>query len=348
MDESVCFDMVRMPKGGWRELSVKEWLLWPAYCYRVVAPVAWGEERNLFERTVLGLAKARVTQSKDQARYTGLDSRLLEAIQSQLSDEGLFTPEGTISEKGEAELGTEGVGQEKLVTGYVFQDPFTGAVWDRFVEAPQIAEVETNGFVRTLIRGRLGNQFRANAFQQEHPSQAPSSPGPEEVAVALRRFRRHLKRNQSLADQARSSANDAFDSEQGWIEEEPDQIGGGFDTVINKVTIQDLSPVPCHLAVCLYSRASVPLPSNLLATDPFGQIGASAPLLDQIFHTAHTIQNSPLARRIGRIFDHENSFGLEEFRATMESLRLKAERRVEEQVGFENREHSVFRRLVGM
>ena len=40
MLEAVYFDMVHAPRGGWSGLSCREWLFWPALCYRVVAPEA--------------------------------------------------------------------------------------------------------------------------------------------------------------------------------------------------------------------------------------------------------------------------------------------------------------------
>tara|TARA_Y100001933_G_scaffold96288_1_gene97146 strand:+ start:2297 stop:3910 length:1614 start_codon:yes stop_codon:yes gene_type:complete len=347
MLEAVYFDMVHAPRGGWSGLSCREWLFWPALCYRVVAPEAQRQERNLFERTILGLTKARVYDASDQGRLTGLDVRLIEAIKSQLTDEGLLTAEGRVTDKGDEVLHTAAYEQERLVTGYVFQDPYTGTLWDRFVEEPRFANVEINGHNRTLVRGATGRPFRTRAFAQHHPQQLPPPPGPEDVCRAIRRCQRSLDRIQSLVEESRSSASELLDIQDDWGGEEPGLVEDGLGATVTRVTFLDAKAVPCYLATCLYSRSPIPLPSTLLATDPFLP-GASDRLMRQILDTAHERRDSPLAVVLNGILERTHGAGLDEFRAQVEALRLQAEHRVEERLGFDNRDLAAFGPLVGM
>ncbi len=347
MPEAVYFDMVRTPRGGWGDLSCREWLFWPALCYRVVAPEAQRHERNLFERTIIGLANARVWDPTEQARLISLDVRLIETIRSQLIDEGFLTAEGHVSDKGTELLHCEVYEQERLVTGYVFQDPYTGTLWDRFVEEPRYANVEIKGNVRTLVRGVTGKPYRTRAFAQNHPQQTPPPPSPADVCRAIRRFQRTLERIQPLVEDSQSPTSELLDIQDEWIGEEPGLGEDSFSANINRVTFLDAKPVQCFLAVCLYSRSPVPLPSTLLATDPFLR-GASDRLMRQILDTAHERRDSPLADMLNRVLERTHGAGVEEYRAKVEALRQQAEHRVEERLGFDNRDLPVFGPLVRM
>ena len=347
MPEVIYFDMVHTPRGGWRDLSCREWLFWPTLCYRVVAPEAQRQERNLFERTVLGLANARVCEAPEQARLTGLDVRLIETIHSQLTDEGLLTAEARLSDKGTELLHSSYYERERLVTGYVFQDPYTGTLWDRFVEEPRFANVELNGNVRTLVRGVTGKPFRTRAFAQYHPQQVPPAPGPADVCRAIRRFQRTLERIQSLVEDSRPPTSDLLDIRDDWAGGDPRFVEETLGVKVSRVTFLDSVPVPCHLAVCLYSRSPVPLPSTLLATDPFLP-GASDRLMRQILDIAYERRDSPLAGMLNGVLERTHGAGLDEFRAQVEALRLQAEHRVEARLGFDNRGLAAFGPLVGM
>jgi len=138
-----------------------------------------------------------------------------------------------------------------------------------------------------------------------------------------------------------------LDIQNEWGGEEPGLVEENLGAKVNRVTLPDTRPVQCYLAVCLYSRSPVPLPSTLLATDPF-LWGASDRLMRQILDTAHERRDSPLADMLNKMLEGTHGAGLEEYRAKVEALRQQAEHRVEEHLGFDNRDLPVFGPLVRM
>lgn len=347
MPDPCYFDMVRTPRGGWGNLTCKDWLLWPALCYRVTAPEAQQQDRNLFERSVLGLANARVIDHEAQAELLGLDGRLVATIRSQLMDEGFLESSGALSAQGLDELHGSINETTRFITGYVFQDPFTGSLWDRFVEDPQYAHVELDGNTRYIIRGATGRPFRTRAFAQDHPQDIPAQPTHAEVCNAIRRFQRTLDRSHPASWDSPAHNSEMLDLDEDLSNIDDSVIDNGLSARVTRVSFLDSKPIPCFLATVLYSRSPIPLPSTLLAADPFLR-GASDRLLQQILDQADAHRDAPLAKMLNSVFQRTHQATLPEFREQFQSFRLQAEMRVEEQLGFDRRDLPVFSPLARM
>lgn len=340
MPEPVFFEMVRAPKGGWAELTLQQWLWWPTLCYRVIAPEATEQTLNLFERTILSLCRARLTEAPRQADLLGLDERLIETIQQQLRELGLLDDAMSVTPEGVETIRGEVLDSGRLVTGYVFQDPFTGSLWDRFIEVEneRYAQVERDGSAISIVRGAIGKERRHRTVLVDHPPTQLPPPTAGDVAAAVRRHRRAIERWRQPRESEDASVSLPRTDDVGENE-------GGIR--LGKVELLDSTPVKCFVATYLYSRSTVPLPTSLLVADPFG-LGASDRLLRQILDHADSDRQSPLGRRLDAVLlrAHKTTYG--EFRDQARAFRLNAERRVEDAIGLDRRGLDAFDPLVRM
>lgn len=340
MPELIYFDMARAPDGGWAELTLQQWVWWPALCYRVVAPETTDQELNLFERSILGLSRVRVTDLDEQSRLLGLDQRLIQTIRTQLQEEDLLDSDYRITAKGIETLRGGVLDSGRLVTGYVFQDPFSGSMWDRFIEAEseRYAQIERVGDALELVRGNPGKERRHRPVAVEHGTRNVPVPTPADLASAIRRHRREIERRRPGAGWNRD-ASDEPEDHRGSEPEGPVRVG--------RVELRDQAPIRCFLSTYLYSRSAIPLPSSLLAADPFG-MGASDRMLRQVLDLADEHRDSPLRRRLDAAFrkKHQTTWG--DYRQQQQAFRISAERQVEAALGMDLRLHAVFLPLVRM
>ena len=118
-------------------------LLWPVLVHRVLYPEAKQAELNLFQRAVLGLIRAQLTQAEAIAELTGLHVNLIKLILAQGVSNGWLTDSvRKLTEKGEQLLDGESVEDDNLKAGYLFQDAISGQFWPRFAEQLDSIEPE--------------------------------------------------------------------------------------------------------------------------------------------------------------------------------------------------------------
>lgn len=340
MPDPIYFDMVKGPKGGWSELTLQQWLWWPALCFRVIAPEATNQELNLFEQLVLGLCRARVLEAPRQAELLGLDEKLVDTIQQQLRELGLLDGTLSLTPEGADALRDAVLDSGRLVTGYVFQDPFTGSLWDRFIEVEneRYGQIEREGAATWIVRGPAGKERRHLAVLVDHPSSQLPAPTPSDVSAAVRRHRKAIERWRQ------SRTTDDVSSDGAQLE---DAGGSASGARVGRIELLASTPVPCFVATYLYSRSSVPLPTSLLVADPFG-LGASDRLLQQILDFADSNRSSHLARRLDNVMRKAHTTSYADFREQARAFRLNAERRVEDEVGVDRRDLEAFPAMVRM
>ncbi|PPC75036.1 hypothetical protein C4K68_22700 [Pokkaliibacter plantistimulans] len=118
-------------------------LLWPVLVYRVLYPEAKQAELNLFQRAVLGLIRAQVTQAESIAELAGLHVNLIKLLLAQGVSNGWLTDSARgLTEKGEQLLDGESVEDDHQKAGYMFQDAISGQFWPRFAEQLDLIEPE--------------------------------------------------------------------------------------------------------------------------------------------------------------------------------------------------------------
>lgn len=172
------------------------WVLWPVFAWRVVAPVPKERKLNLFQRAVLGLARAKVTTIDDVADRLLIAPDLAGLVVLELQHMALLDHAGGPTTRGLKMLDDiEEDPPDEAQVGHVLTDPFTGKIWPRFLTGDlPIADVElTDDGWPVLLSGSAGDPWKDRTF-----SVLPS--GREDVLMArpsardvLRAARRHRR-----------------------------------------------------------------------------------------------------------------------------------------------------------
>lgn len=113
------------------------WLLWPALQYRVVTPVMEQPELNVFQRGLLDLARCGKREPAEWAELLGLEPEFVHLVRDGLRTMGYLDPYEVPTEAGLQALDDGFLDPTRVVVTHVYQDPFTGAVWPAYSDAPQ-------------------------------------------------------------------------------------------------------------------------------------------------------------------------------------------------------------------
>lgn len=186
----------RLPQGhggGRRDL------LWPVWAYRVVVPVAAQPERmDLLQRAVFGMMLHGLVQPDGIAARLQLHPDLVRVIQKYLRDRSMVDDHGIVKKDAERryrdarfQLGEQ---PDSFTTGYVFQDPFSGLLLPRLVQALEVPEVTPaeDGFPQLRLGERL-----IRPFVEFPPDSPPPAPSPADVLGAAEAFQRAQRRGQA-------------------------------------------------------------------------------------------------------------------------------------------------------
>lgn len=264
--EALCF----LPRAHTRWRAPREYLLWPAWVYRVVAPMPRPQSLNMLEKAVLGLSCAGIRRAEligprlhiepDLAAYTLVD----------LIERGVLDGTAQPTPRGRELLLAEIAGMDQMRVGHVFQDPITGELWPRFVEHLNFAKREFgSGPYPSLDLGTDGRPRRELPFMYLPPRLSPPPrPAPEHI---LRASRQHRAGRSHAAE--RSVAPEL-------VADGEDEELGETPEAVPRISYVDEYPKPVFLTTYLYlpdgSKDDL-LGASWYVCDPFG-LGAS-PLL---------------------------------------------------------------------
>lgn len=243
----------------WRE---RRFVLWPTLMYRVVAPEVRARELNVLQKAVLGMCRAGVTSAERMAKRLDLHVDLIDVIAKELVLRGLVGGNGLPTDSGRDLLEEESLDLRRMVTGHVFQDPWTGDLWPRFIEKLDYVELQPNasGFP-DLVLGSKGKPRRERAFMVLPGELAiPPTPGASEIVRVTRRHRSALRRAESY-----ESAD------------EDDTFAHAGSVVLERVSLVDDRPTPVFVTSFMYLPEAGDLAGEWHACDPFG-LGVSPTL----------------------------------------------------------------------
>ena len=146
---------------------LSRWVLWPVFAWKVVAPRPREREINLFQRAILGLARAGVVQLDEVADRLQITRDLVGVVANELRNLGMTNHEWRPTDRGLRALdNADDDPPQDLHLGNVLSDPFTGKLWPRFVTGDMpVADVEPNpkGWP-VLLSGSVGDPWRDPAF----------------------------------------------------------------------------------------------------------------------------------------------------------------------------------------
>jgi hypothetical protein len=269
----------------------RKYFLWPALMYRVVAPEVRDRELNVFQKAVLGMCRAGTTNVQRIGDRLHIHPDLAALIYLELQERGLLGSNGLPTEKGRELFEEDTLDARRMVTGHVFQDPWSGDLWPRFVEKLDYVELQQNpnGFP-DLVLGSKGKPRRERAFMVLPGDLAiPPAPGASDIVRVTRRHRSALRRSESY-----ESAD------------EDDTFAHAGSVVLERVSLVDDRPTPVFVTSFMYLPAAGDLAGEWHACDPFG-LGVSPTLrqaLEREMHSSSGLR-SVLAGMIGRSLDEQ-------------------------------------------
>ena len=231
------------------------YLLWPAAAWRVVAPLPTDRRINILQKAVLGVCRSASYPAAEIAARLHLHPRLIEVIGMELVGSGWVDPATwRPTAKGLAMLEEEESAMESLVSGWLFQDPWTGDLWPFFARQLQLQEaapVSDRTHVALLFDTAKGTR-KSYAWNPDAP-QSPGQPTTEAILTAVRRFRRREKLKGSMR---------LFDS--GLEEPLPD----GPTSMLSRIAFISDQPESAGLVTYAYVPDGGGLPPQIC--DPFG------------------------------------------------------------------------------
>lgn len=244
----------RLPKNmRWSE---RRFVLWPALMYRVVAPEVRDRQLNVLQKAVLGMCRAGVTTVDRIGARLHIHPDLAELVALELHRRGLLGTNGLPTTKGHELFEEETLEASRMVTGHVFQDPWTGDLWPRFVEKLDYVELQQNpntGFP-DLVLGSKGKPRRERAFMVL-PGDLALLPAPSasEIVRATRRHRSALRRSASYE-----------------IADDDDTFAHAGSVALERVSLVDDQPTPVFVTSFMYLPEAGDLGGEWHACDPFG------------------------------------------------------------------------------
>jgi hypothetical protein len=140
----------------------RKYLAWPILAYKVLAPKPVQRKVNVFQKAVLGLCRAGKDDLYEISSYLQLDGEIVRFILSELRQAGYIDGNNKITGIGN-QLWLSDIERpptsEEIVSGYIFQDPWSGKLWPRIVPEIKFANSERRGNSKypRLILGTEGS-----------------------------------------------------------------------------------------------------------------------------------------------------------------------------------------------
>lgn len=313
------------PHARW---SSRRFLLWPARAYRVVAPRVRQRQLNVLQRAIMGLCRTGAHRVDEIAAHLSVHRDLVGHIISELDDRGYLDKHGLPTEHGVRVLEEDSFESEEMVAGYVFQDPWSGELWPRFVESLEYCEREFNakGFASVLL-GTTGKPRRHHLFTVLPRAQlTPSTPNAAAIVQAVSLHRKGLRFREG---------NDHDD--------EPVGSYVASNVQIDRVSFIEEKPQPVFLLTYLYVPESGADATDWHASDPFG-FGQSARLRRRVEAVMH--DDPGLFGVVNRLVGETLHASYEEQHRWLEAIQLQAGLEIDRRLTVGFRTHSVFDQML--
>jgi len=150
----------------WRTEGV-DYVLWPVFAYRLTAPVLPVRHKsNPLEKAVLGLVRSGISSPDELSELLGLAPELIHLMTRRLAEgyQPALDSKMRLTEYGGKILDDADEGSLREATGWIFQDPWTGELWDKFVvnlpTVPIVGEKKIgSGYAPEIDLGTEGKPF---------------------------------------------------------------------------------------------------------------------------------------------------------------------------------------------
>lgn len=234
----------------------REYLLWPAWAYRIVAPMSSERRINFIEKAVLGFCRAGIIRASEIADRIHIHTDLSAYIMKGLQEKNYIRDDGLPTKRGNELLESENIQYPEMKAGYIFQDPFTGELWPRFEEKLNYIDTERNakGFLE-LIFGSKGKPWHQNVHIHFPEKNAPPfQPDTGEILRKLRQYNKAVK-----------------NAEHGEYYEDEDLLDHEMEKIsLKRIDFVDEEPDPVFLTTYLYIPRDERDGFDWYVCDPFG------------------------------------------------------------------------------
>ena len=308
--------------------SARQFLLWPAWAYRVVAPRVRQRKLNVLQRAIMGLCRAGVPRVDAIAEHLSVHADLVAFIVSELGDLGYLDQHGLPTVHGARVLEDDSFETQEMVAGYIFQDPWSGDLWPRFVESLDYCELEFNesGFPSVLL-GTTGKPRRYRTFTVLPRVQvSPATPSAAAVVQAVAQHRKGLRFK---------DANERDDEALGSF------VASGVQ--ISRVSFVEEEPQAVFLLTYLYVPESDAGATDWYACDPFG-LGQSVRLRRRVEAVMHHVPG--LFGVVNQLVGETLHAGYEDQQRWLETIQLQAGLEIDRRLTVSFRTHSAFEQVL--
>lgn len=309
----------------------RRYLLWPAWAWRVVAPRRRERRLNVLQKAVLGLGRAGIVTAERVGPLLRIDPQLAALIASELQQQQLLDHRGLATDKGLRALQEEQLDTHDFVAGFVFQDPWTGELWPRFIEQLEFAQVEfgADGFP-DLVLGTTGRPWRQSAYMHLPGAElAASAPDAGAILQVTRRHQQALRRAEALPD---------------WDEDDGSDFEPGT-VLFDRVSLIEDAPRPVFLTTFLYLPNEAAEDGDWHVCDPFG-LGESLGLRRAVERQMERVPR--LRERVQQLLKDSVNGNVEALRSLTEQLRTQARLEVERALTLDVHRLPCFDSLVDM
>jgi hypothetical protein len=310
--------------------SSRQFVLWPAWAYRVVAPRVRQQKLNVLQRATMGLCRAGLYRVASIAEHLSVHADLAAFLVSELRDLGYLDQHGGLTELGESVLEDDASETHEMVAGYVFQDPWSGELWPRFVESLDYCEREFNesGFP-TVLLGTTGKPRRVRPFTVlPRTSVSPTTPDPAAVVQAVAGHRKGLRFQ---------DANDHDDEELGAF------VASGVQ--ISRVSLVEEEPQAVFLLTYLYVPESDSGAMDWFACDPFG-LGQSGALRRRVERVMH--EDPGIFGVVNKLVGETLNAGYEDQQRWLEGIHIQAGLEIDRRLTVNFRTHAAFEQVLDL
>ena len=198
---------------------------------------------NILQKAVLGMCRAGVTSPVRVGEKLRIHPDLAELIMKELLQRALIKPDGLPTAAGNEVFEDEALDMRPPVTGHVFQDPWSGELWPRFVQRLDYVELDRrdNGFP-DLILGTKGKPRRERAFMCRPVENAvPPCPDVRQILRATHRHKSALRNSESFE-----------------VPEDDEQMSLDVGTALQRISLVDDAPTPVFLTTFIYLALKPP------------------------------------------------------------------------------------------
>ena len=314
----------------------REWVYWPAWAFRVVAPELRERPFNVLQKAVLGILRASRLTVAELGERLGVHPELAGFVFTELQEQGRLDADWTITKRGVDLLEQESEESANLVPGWVFRDPWSGNLWPFVASSLEHARTvpgQTGANYPLLDLGTTGSPWRQWAWAQRPPDDFRAEPpDAREILRAALRHKRLGRRGQSVGVH---------------FDEDVEAVNPmGLD--LNRISVIEPKPEPVFLVSFLY----VPQDGDdgdvdWYVCDFFGR-GSDPALRRLVIQAAEEDGKQGLARRLDRLIGLTRHGDFDAFKRAARSRNVKADRLLERALTLDVRRHAVAEPLAEM